>query len=63
MHLKSDGHGLDYALRDAYFLRQGVRVFLLSGMGMLFLLLPPSITVAGLFSVLTDRRRSADSSA
>ncbi len=57
------GHGLDYALRDAYFLRQPVRVFLLSGIGMLFLLLPPSIAVAGLFSVLTDRRRTADPSA
>lgn len=61
--LVAASHGLDYALRDAYFLRQPVRVFLLSGMGMLFLLLPPSIAVAGLFSVVTDRRRPADSSA
>ncbi|GMR13404.1 MAG: hypothetical protein BMS9Abin29_1613 [Gemmatimonadota bacterium] len=57
------GHGLSYALRDAYFLRQPVRVFLISGMGMLFLLLPPAIAVAGLFAVLTDRRRSGDPSA
>ena len=61
--LVAASHGLDYALRDAYFLRQPVRVFLLSGMGMLFLLLPPSIAVAGLFSVLTDRRRPTAPSA
>lgn len=56
------GPGLDYALRDAYFLRQPIRLFLLSGVEMLFLILPPAIGVAGLFSVLTDRRRHADPS-
>lgn len=54
--LVAAGHGLAYELRDAYFLRQPVRLALLSGVGMLFLVFPPAVAVGGLFFVLTDRR-------
>ena len=60
--LVASSHGLDYELKDAYYLRQPGRELLLRGVRTLLLLFPLGITVVGLFATLRDLRRHRDPS-